>query len=81
MPRAGIFPETTVSHIVCAAGGGMTGSVRRISKSAKYADQGAKAPGNSMSHTEKCQEQAFFSRIVCAARGGMTGSVKEMKFN
>ena len=30
---------------------------------------------NSMSHTEECQEQAFFSWIVCAAVGGMSGNV------
>ena len=33
--------------------------MRRISKSAQYADQGAKAPGNSMSHTEKSQEGVY----------------------
>ena len=42
-------------------------SVRSVSKSAKYADQGAKAPGNSMSPKhinvlEECQEGVYAPR-------------------
>ena len=46
--------------------------MRRIPKSAKYADQGTKVPRNSMSPKrinalEESQEQRFFSCIICAA--------------
>ena len=53
------------SLIVCAAIGGMTGNVRRISKS----------------HTEECQVQAFFSRIVCADYVGMTGRLNKNAYS
>ena len=50
----------------------MTGSVKRISKSAKDADKEILKL-----HTGRTQSQRS-SSIVCAAVGGMTGSVKRI---